>query len=324
MNMLSRVAERVYWLGRYIERVENTARLVSVYGNVLLDLPRPARLVWESLVAITGNGAEFVERYARADERNVVKFYLADRSHSSSVMSSVVAARENARTVREIVPASMWEGINDLHIYLQDHVDSALARRGRDAFLNHVIQSCQFIVGCLAGTMSRDASYQFLRAGRYLERADMTSRIVDVGSANVFPWLTRMRADGAVADGDDPYEGILWMSVLRSLNALQMYRRLVPEHVRAERVVTFLVQDEGFPRAIAHCLQAVRSCLRQLPRNALAMQTAEEALAQVHAADVGALLQHGLFDFIDAMQIEFNALHAAIRTTWFLPEAAPA
>ena len=320
--MLSRVAERVYWLGRYVERIENTARLVNVYGNVLLDLPRPAKLVWESLIAITGSAATFAERHARADERTVVKFCLADRSNPASIISSCIAARENARTVREIVPSTTWEAINDLYIYLDEHVYAAPARRGRDAFLTYVIKSCQFIVGGLAGTMSRDAAYQFLRAGRYLERADMTSRIVDVGSANVFPWVTWMHGDAGVPSaGTSPYESILWMSVLRSLNALQMYRRLVPERVVAEDVVAFLLQDEAFPRAMAHCLKAVLSCLEKLPRNEAAVGTAQAALTHLREAEVAELLASGLFDFIDAMQIEFNELHGVISQTWFLPIA---
>jgi len=326
--MLSRVAERIYWLGRYLERIENTARLVNVYGNVLLDLPRPAKLVWESLIAITGSGPAFAERYSRADERNVVKFYLADRGNPASIFSSCAAARENARTVREIVPASTWEAINDLHIYLTEHVEGALVRRGRDAFLTHVIHACQFIVGGLAGTMSRDAAYQFLRAGRYLERADMTSRIVDVGSANVFPWVSWMHGGGQAGDRGEtsPYESILWMSVLRSLNALQMYRRLVPERVLADEVVGFLLQDQAFPRAVAHCLKSVVSCLEHLPRHDAALGAAHATLRHVREADVPKLLHSGLFDFIDQMQIEFNALHDVICNTWFLPvdERAPA
>lgn len=318
--MLSRVAERVYWLGRYLERIENTARLVNVYGNVLLDLPRPAKLVWESLIAISGSAATFNERHTRADERSVVKFCLADRTNPASIISSCVAARENARTVREIVPSTTWEAINDLHIYLDEHVDAAPARRVRNAFLTHVINSCQFIVGGLAGTMSRDAAYQFLRAGRYLERADMTSRIVDVGSANVFPWVTWMHGDaGPPTSGTSPYESILWMSVLRSLNALQMYRRLVPERVVADDVVAFLLQDEAFPRAMAHCLKAVLSCLEQLPRNDTAVAAALAALTRVREAQVPELVASGLFDFIDDMQIEFNHLHSVISDTWFLP-----
>ncbi len=321
MSMLSRVAERVYWLGRYLERIENTARLVSVYGNVLLDLPRPAKLVWESLIAITGSGKDFATRYASADEHSVVCFYLTDRANPASIVNSADQARENARTVREMVPSSIWEGINDLHIYLHDNVEAALARRGRDAFLGRVIESCQYLVGCMAGSMSRDASYHFLRAGRYLERADMTSRIVDVGTANIFPWGTADRTGvGAIRDSD-PYESILWMNVLRSLNALQMYRRVVPDRICAEEVVAFLLQDEGFPRAVANCLEALQSCLRHLPRNEAPVSTVTAAIGHVTQANVGALLQaDGVHEFIDQMQIEFNELHAVINASWFEPQ----
>lgn len=322
MSMLSRVAERVYWLGRYLERIENTARLVSVYGNVLLDLPSSAKLRWESLIAITGSGEDFAARYAQADEHNVVRFYLTDRDNPASIVNSADNARENARTVREMVPSSIWEGINDLHIYLHDNVDAALTRRGRDAFLGRVIESCQYLVGCMAGSMSRDAAYHFLRAGRYLERADMTSRIVDVGTANVFPWGTAGRDESGQPRDTDPYESILWMNVLRSLNALQMYRRLVPERICAEEVVAFLLQDENFPRAVANCLQALQSCLRHLPRNEAAVNTVTAAMERVRAADVAALLRdEGVHDFIDELQIEFNALHAVINASWFEPQA---
>lgn len=319
--MLSRVAERIYWLGRYLERIENTARLVGVYGNVLLDLPRPAKLKWDTLIAITGSGAAFAERHARADERSVVRFYLADRANPISVASSADNARENARTVREITPSSIWEGINDLHIYLQDNIDSAVARRGRDAFLRRVIESCQYLVGCMAGSMSRDAAYHFLRAGRYLERADMTSRIVDVGTANVFPWEASGREEGAAVRDSDPYESMLWMSVLRSLNALQMYRRQVPERICAEQVVAFLLQDQGFPRAIANCLDALQSCLRNLPGNKAAVAMVAAAIERLAKADIATLLQQqGMFEFIDHMQIEFNEMHAVIRASWFEPQ----
>lgn len=321
MSMLSRVAERVYWLGRYLERIENSARLVSVYGNVLLDLPSSAKLRWESLLAITGSSEDFAARYSVADEHNVARFYLTDRDNPTSIINSADSARENARTVREMVPVSIWEGINDLHIYLNDNVDSAASRRGRDAFLGRVIESCQYLVGCMAGSMSRDAAYHFLRAGRYLERADMTSRIVDVGTANVFPWGTGGRQEGAASRESDPYESILWMNVLRSLNALQMYRRAVPERMCAEEVTAYLLQDENFPRAVSNCLQALASCLRHLPHNEAALATVTAAMDHVRQADLTQLLKEdGVHDFIDEMQIEFNALHAVINASWFEPQ----
>ena len=301
--MLSRVAERIYWLGRYLERVENTARLINVYGNVLLDLPRPAKLVWESLVAITGSHEGFSALFTRRRaQRGQV---LSRRSETFDVRAEFDRLRARTRTVR-IVPAHTWEAVNDLYLYVHDHVEGALPRRGRDAFLTHVIHACHFIVGSLAGTMSRDAAYQFLRAGRYLERADMTSRIVDVGAANVFPWVTWMHG-GEVPEGtQSPYESLLWMSVLRSLSALQMYRRLVPERVRADEVVTFLLQDEAFPRAVAHCLKAVQASLDALPRDEVPWRAFCRCCAGARGMQT-VLADGKLFDFIDHLQVEFNA-----------------
>lgn len=326
--MLSKVAERVYWLGRYVERVENTARLVNVYGNVLLDLPRPAKLVWESLLAINGDSERFLERYKRTEERNVVKFYLTDKQTPTSIVSSIGFARENARTVREIVPANSWVAINDLSLYIQDNCEDALARRGRDEFLTHVVDACQFINGGIDGTMSRDSAYHFLMLGRHLERADMTSRIVDVGLANVFPWVSWMHGDSEVelVAETSPYVSILWMSVLRSLSALQMYRRLVPERVREDEVVEFLLQDEAFPRAIAYCLRAVQASLEELPLNDVPLARALASLRHVRDLDVDAILEkRGMFDAVDAMQVEFSELHDVVVQTWFQPrdETAP-
>ena len=126
--MLSRVARRIYWMARYIERAENTARLVNTYDFLLLDLPRGTRIGWEILPVITGSYALFSEQYQRHDERNTVKFLLADRPNPGSLLNSIAAARENARTSREVLPGHAWEQINELHLYANAHINDALPR----------------------------------------------------------------------------------------------------------------------------------------------------------------------------------------------------
>lgn len=317
--MLSRVAERLYWLGRYLERIECTARLVAVYGNVIIDMPRPAKLVWESLLAITGSTENFNERYSRADERNVVKFLLADKNYPGSLVTAVTLARENARTAREIVPTQSWQGINDLYLYIGGKINAAFARVGRDDVLNEIIEHVQLIVGTLEGTMSRDAPYQFLCAGRYLERADMASRVVDVGVATVFPWVTH--SGGQEQDGTRAaFESVQWMSVLRSLSALQMYRRLVPERVRPHEVAEFLIKDQDFPRAVACSLRSLDGCFSQLPNHKAAHAAVHAARKRLRNAKLRELLAAGeLYAFVDDMQVEFNRIHDVICDTWFLP-----
>lgn len=176
--MLSRVAERVYWQARYLERAENTARLLNVFSTLLLDLPPRTKLGWHSLVEITGTDEEFDGRYKQALERNVVRFLLCD-SNGHSILDMLALTRENARTTREIMPMEAFEKINDLYFFAKENVAKGIARGARHELLEEIISGCQQISGLMAGSMSRGEAYSFVRLGRSLERADMTTRIVD-------------------------------------------------------------------------------------------------------------------------------------------------
>lgn len=251
--MLSRMAENMYWFARYLERAENTARLVTVSTNLILDLPRVVTPDWEPLIDITSGRDAFVERYGEMSEHRVVQFLLADRENPSSLISCLTKARENLRTTRDIVPAEGWGQINRLHLIAQEQMGDALSRRGRHEFLQTIIGQCQMIVGLLDGVMSRDEAFEFMRLGRNLERADMTTRILDVRSGDL---LAEMPADLKA------YGRVQWMSVLKSLTAYQMYRRLVRSRVAGVDVVRFLLQEERFPRALQACLKPWRSACR--------------------------------------------------------------
>ncbi|WP_312914369.1 alpha-E domain-containing protein [Candidatus Competibacter phosphatis] len=184
--MLSRVAQNIYWMARQIERAEDTARIINVNSNLLLDLPRNTTFGWLPLIFIVGAEKLFFEKDPNrlADETAVVKFLISDRDNPGSIISSLAAARENLRTTRDTVPQDAWEQVNGLYIYARDHVPT---RRGRFEFMRRVIHGAQQINGMLSGAMSRTAAYDFVRLGRYLERADMTTRILDVRSANLLP-----------------------------------------------------------------------------------------------------------------------------------------
>ena len=198
--MLSRVAERMYWLGRYIERVENTARLISVNTNLVLDLPR-VKHIWASLISITGYEEKFFARFSVQDEKNVIRFLLED--DSCSIKSSVRMARENARTTREILPNEAWQKINTLYLYLEKNLGKGLKRDGRHQLLSDITEQCQALTGYLSGCMSTNDAYNFMKIGTNLERADMTTRILDVGCLNLLnPEHPEIRE----------YENILWMN----------------------------------------------------------------------------------------------------------------
>lgn len=313
--MLSRVAERVYWQARYLERVENTARLLNVFSNLLLDLPGRTKLGWRTLVRITGTTELFDENYKVAKETNLVSFLISDDC-DASICSMLSIARENSRTTREVMPAEAFERINDLHYYAQSAAAGAAVRSARNEMLEHIIENCQQIFGMLAGTMSRDAGYTFVRMGRALERADMVTRIVDVGARKLFTHPGK----GTVAPRfPEPYEGILWMNVLRSQSAYQMYRQHVRQRVNGEDVVRFLLQDEEFPRAAIHNLTTVSKVLGKLPNNSNVADLVDEARRHVMQSRIADLVEEGLTEYIDRLQIKFAAIHDAIRQTWFLP-----
>ncbi|MDS4040933.1 MAG: alpha-E domain-containing protein [Candidatus Competibacter sp.] len=320
--MLSRVAQNIYWMARQIERAEDTARLINVNANLLLDLPRNTTFGWLPLIFIVGAEKLFFEKDPNrlADETNVVKFLISDRDHPSSIISSLAAARENLRTTRDTVPQEAWEQINGLYIYARDHVPS---RRGRFEFLRRVIHGAQQIGGLLAGAMSRTSAYDFVRLGHYLERADMTTRILDVRSGNLLSHVgqiqtqTQTQTVAIEKEEQDPFESIQWMSVLKSLSAYQMYRQQVRVRVSGPDVLKFLLQDEYFPRAVAFCLRQLEICLRKLPRNDASLAALACIKQKLNAAAVPELAHGGLHDFIDEVQIGFGELHDQIAAAYF-------
>lgn len=314
--MLSSVAERVYWLGRYLERVENTARLVNVYSSMMFDLPRGSHIGWGILVDITGCYEDYEKQYESVEEKQVVRFLLADTRNSASIINGASMMRENARTSREIIPAEAWEQINDLYLGLKDGISRSISRRSRQQILEEVISDCLRISGMLAGSMSHNTAYCFIQLGRKLERADMTSRLVDTGSISLLPTFSRTTKQRLFLE---PYENIVWMNVLSCLGAYQAYRQQVRNRVSGEDVVRFLLQDREFPRAIAFCLDALGEYLEKLPHHddvQIAVDRVRRVISQV---DVASLLQSGLLDFIDELQISIADIHDALSETWFRP-----
>lgn len=311
--LLSRVAERVYWQARYLERVENTARLLNVFSTLLLDLPINTRLDWDSLVQITGTANAFEQRYAQASERNVMRFLLLEKN-GCSLLDMLALARENARTTREIMPTEAFEEINSLYLFAKEQAPKSIARAPRNDFLERIIKGCQQITGLTMGSMSRNQAYNFLRLGRHIERADMTTRIVDVGSGNL---LKLTEAEGEASA--EPYESILWMNILRSLSAYQMYRQHVEERVTGEDVVRFLLRDELFPRAVTTTLNQLKSVLKELPNHGRVSHQVNKVLRQLRRADFESLLAGGLLEFIDEVQVELATVHDKVANSWFLP-----
>lgn len=322
--MLSRVAQNIYWMARYIERTEDTARLINVNTNLLLDLPRNMPFGWEPLLFITGSEAPFFEKYKQPDETSVVRFLVGEKENPGSILASLFFARENLRTTRDTVPREAWEQINDLHMYVRDRLEMGMSRRGRYEFLKRIIQSTQQITGLLAGTMSHTHAYDFVRLGRNLERADMTTRILDVRSGNLLPRQSQSQSQSQGEQSQEqqqeelnPFENIQWMSVLKSLSAYQMYRRQVRLRVRGPDVLKFLLQDTFFPRAVCHCLGEMEDCLVRLPGNTAVLESISRLKHWLSGAQIPEMAYEGLHEFIDELQIGLGQIHEQIATTYF-------
>lgn len=304
--MLARVAENIYWMARYLERAENMARLISVNANLLLDLPKGLSPIWGQLIAITGTAEKYPSN--SLDERSVLKYLISDASSPVSILSCLSSARENARTIRDVIPREVWETINAVYLYAKEQATQALVKRNRYAFLNAIIDQCQTLTGTLSGTMNHDAGYIFLRIGRYLERADMTSRIVDIRSANLLPDVTTATAT---------YENLQWRSVLNSLTGYQMYRREMQLRVQRTDVLRFLFQSTVFPRSLSFCVNAVQSGINFLPHHDKVELVIHRVKRQLDHAQIEKLKQAELQTFIDQLQVGLAQTHDELQLTYF-------
>lgn len=307
MSLLSRVAERTYWSARYLERAENSARLISVYGNLLLDLPEEAGVGWDTLIDISGNAGLYHELYPNANSRSPLRFLISNTGNPSSIRASLRMVRENIRTTRDIFPSEAWRNINELYLFSKESLRRGISDRRRHEVLSRIVAGCQQINGMLAANMSHGPAYQFVRMGRNVERADMTTRVTDVATATLLKG----------SDELTPFTNTVWMAVLRSLSAYQMYRQYVRRRVVPEDVLAFVLMDDQFPRALRYCLNQLDTALRKLPRPEDALRAVARLQRQVDELDFNRLDHSGLHEWIDMVQLELGVAHMAIHRTWF-------
>lgn len=306
--MLSKVAERLYWTARYLERVENTARLVGVYDSLLFDLPKSMDISWYNLITLNSAESLFEERYKNRDERNVVKFTLADDTNPSSMLSALKMVRENARTTRDVLPQESWEMINELYLYANAHMQKGINRSNRHEFLDEMVKGCQQINGLLLGTMSREAPWQFLRLGRNLERADMVSRILDAGTS-------------AQLQTDEHTElevgQVIWGHVLRSSSAYLSYRQTMRTAVRDSDVAAFLLDDENFPRSLRFCISHMLSAVERLPNNEKPIKKLKKLDKFRFALADDQPPGQDFRDYLNQVQLDLIDLHNCFAQVWF-------
>lgn len=310
--MLSRVADSVYWMSRNVERAENLARYVDVTFNLLLDLPAGSAEQWMPLVSTTGDRDYFEKHYGEPNRQNVIRFLAFDTDYPNSIVSSLRIARENARSIRETISSEMWEHLNHFYYLVRSASQNPEYLESPQDFCHDVKMASHLFSGITDGTMSYGEGWHFARLGRMLERADKTSRILDV---KYFMLLPKSQDVGT------PLDDLQWSAVLRSVSGFEMFRKR-HHGITPERVVGFVVLDRQFPRAIMHCIQAANESLHAITGSPLGTfwNPAEKCMGKLRSElayiQVGEILAVGLHEFLDSLQSKMNEVGSAIYETF--------
>jgi uncharacterized alpha-E superfamily protein len=310
--MLSRVADSVYWMSRYVERAENVARFIDVNFQLMLDEADGQDRQWQPLVNTTGDHEDFNKRFAIATQENVINFLTFDIDNPNSILSCLRQARENARTVREIISSEMWLQINKFYLQVKS-AEQANWLDSANEFFSEVKENSHLFTGITDATMTHNEAWHFCRLGRLLERADKTSRMLDVKY-----YILLRSAD----DVGSPFDDIQWAAVLRSASAFEMYRKR-HGRISPQGVVEFLILDREFPRAIQFCLVAARDSLHAISGTPLGTfrYQPEKLLGQLCSdlcfVSLEEIIEHGLHEYLDDLQTNFNAIGAGIFETFF-------
>jgi uncharacterized alpha-E superfamily protein len=305
--MLSRVANSVYWMSRYLERADNVARFINVNVHLILDLNlKASNAQWAPLVTTSGDETDFTKRYKEASEKNVIRFLTFDEKNHNSILSCINYARENARTVRETIPSDMWEQINELYHLARKH-SRKRSITDLQEFYDHVRTANHLFTGLLENVTSHGEAWHFARMGRMLERADKTARILDVKYFLLLPNSEYV---------DSPYDAVQWGAVLKSANAFEMYRKQF-HRINYKDVAQFLIFDRYFPRSMLHCVNAAQKSL-----NAITNKEMTKLCEMLISSTVTQVLDNGLHEFIDIFQFNLNVVDGAIYQSFFAPQTA--
>ncbi|MCA8986041.1 MAG: alpha-E domain-containing protein [Planctomycetaceae bacterium] len=312
--MLSRVADSIFWMNRYIERAENVARFIDVNQKLTLGFRAGMMQQWEPLIQTTGDTELFKELYGEEyTQENVVRFLAFDARNPNSILTCTDLARENARQIRDNLTAPMWEAINKFYLKIHHYPANSHTFANPQHMLDIVKAQSQLIEGATSLTLRRSEAWNISRLGRLIERADKTSRILDVKYYILLPSVQHVGSDLDI---------VQWSALLDSASALQMYRKTCGR-IQRKAVVKFLLLDRLFPRSLHYCLvnadEALRFISGSLPN--VFSNPAEQLLGRMKTnmdyASVDEIIESGLHEFIDAFQRQLNDLGEAIRDTFY-------
>jgi uncharacterized alpha-E superfamily protein len=337
--MLSRDADSCFWIGRYVERAEATARMVDVHYHAALENAFPfanadgteelSPMQWHSILAISGSANEYAQRYGSENDRDVLHFFLFDAQNGNSLISAWTQARENARSIREQIASEMWETLNVSYWKLREWDVDRVMESGPHEYLQLVKDASHLFQGILNRTMLMGETRDWLDTGRFLERGGQTARLLDVKYHDLLPVYSMPRDEGRINSEGKPHPlgvgGPLdihgWIAVLKSVSAFEMYRKTYRD-IRPARVVEFLVLNPSFPASVLHCIRRVEGCLKRISGNLRSEPATEperqagRLLADLTYARADEIILNGLHEYLDSVQSRCARIGNAIARTY--------
>lgn len=316
--MLSREADALFWVGRYLERAEATARLVDVQFHAALESPLPSsdpQSLWRSILEISGDDAIFRARYGEPSERNLIRFMVFDLDQPNSVVSCVRAARANAQGVREVISSEMWEALNIGFLDLLNWDVDKMLSTSPHSFLAGVRNRCHLFYGLAERTMLIGDAMHFLKAGIFLERADQVSRLTDV--------LVRELTGGDyLLEEGETFDTHGWIACLKSASAFEAFRKTYRGGITPDNVLSFLILDWEFPSSAHHAVSQLERCLRSISHSQgrRYANDAERLAGRLHAdlsfMTVADMRAAGLHEFFDRIEARCSEIGSAITHTY--------
>ena len=309
--MLSRTADHLYWMARYIERAENMARVLDVTYSMSL-VPHAAEseaALWQPALEISGNVEAFEETYNEYNAHNVIHYLAMDQENPSSIYCSLRSARENAHAVRVTMSSETWENINTLWLEFSQFFGQDFAKVGLTTFCDWVKSRSHLFRGVSFGTMLRDDAFRFIRLGTFIERSDNTARLLDVKYHLLLP------DDEEIGGAVDYYE---WSAVLRSVSAFQAYQKVFSDSIEPWRVAELLVLRADMPRSLHACFDEILPILEQLSgqRNSECKRIAGDLYARLKYGRMEDIFQKGLHEFLTDFISATNLLGIEIQRTF--------
>jgi uncharacterized alpha-E superfamily protein len=319
--MLSRHADSAYWIGRYIERAEATARMIDVHYHYGLESPRVGEaLRWSSILAISGTEDAYNARYTELDERSILHFFAFDLDNPNSIASCISFARENARSIRDVISSEMWQSVNKWFLGMRSWNVEMVLKVSPHSFFTWVKNESHLFQGITNRTLIMGEARDFHDAGRFLERADQSARILDVKYHDLLPSFTRQTSVGD--EGPIGVGGALdvhgWVAVLKSVGAFEAFRKTFRAGVTPIRVAEFLILNPKFPASVRHSIARVDGCLRRISGNtdSAPKNVAERTVGKLHGElnymSAEDIITEGLHEFLDRVQLRCLEIGGAI------------